>query len=620
MNLNSVIDDVGEAKGIERSILIETLEAAILTAARRTYGAQREIEAEFNHENGEVELFQIITVTEEVENAYREVSVEEVEEAGFEAFPGEELLFQIFYREDDKEKAKAQDDRYGKLTKLDSYNSTFGRIAAQTAKQVIIQRVREAERDIIYGEYKDTVGDMVIGRVRRFEKGNIIVDLGRTDAILPRREQTPRESYRPGDRLQAMIKEVKRSSRDPQVVLTRADPMLLIKLFEQEVPEIHEGAVRVVAVAREPGVRSKVAVYSRDSDVDPVGACVGMRGSRVQAVVQELRGEKIDIVPYVEDTARFVCNAISPAEVNKVLIDESNMTMELIVPDDQLSLAIGRGGQNVRLAAQLTGWNLDIISETRLQNMMAESREALLEFEGITEDMVDTLFTLGYNKLEHMALAAPAELAQIPGLNADAATAIIAASEEILARPAPGSPEAMTEADYAQRELEEIKGVGAKVAASLYEAGYTTVDRVTFETDAEVLAEAAGLGKNVKKAQQVLRAAKEAYKSEHELDDEGFEEARVAFFKELEEQKAAAEAEKEAAKAAEEAADEAIGEESEEQGEEAELKVDESAVEEAVEEAIDGPSKVEDEAEVSEEASDSSEDDGGEEGETERQV
>ncbi|TXD43718.1 transcription termination/antitermination protein NusA [Lujinxingia vulgaris] len=551
MNLNSVIEEVGRTKGIDRSILVETLEAAILTAARRTYGAQREIEAEYNEESGEVQLFQIITVSDDVENPYREVSVEEVREAGFEAEPGDELLFQIFYREDDKEKAKAQDKRYGKLLKLDSYNSTFGRIAAQTAKQVIIQRVREAERDIIYDEYKDTVGDMVIGRVRRFEKGNIIVDLGRTDAILPRREQTPRESYRPGDRLQAMIKEVQKSSRDPQVVLTRADPMLLLKLFEQEVPEIHEGAVRIVAVAREPGVRTKVAVYSRDSDVDPVGACVGMRGSRVQAVVQELRGEKIDIVPYVEDTARFVCNAISPAEVAKVLIDESNMTMELIVPDDQLSLAIGRGGQNVRLAAQLTGWNLDIISETRLKNMMAESRAQLLEFEGITEDMVDTLFTLGYNKLEHMAHAAAPELAQIPGLNAESAERIIAAAAEILARPAPGSPEAMTEADYERKALEDIRGVGTKVAASLHDSGYISVEHIAFAEDASKLAEAAGLGKNVKKAKQILSAAEDHLKRELELDDEAFE-ARRAEFKAAQAEGAASGDEAEAAEAQDE--------------------------------------------------------------------
>lgn len=529
LNLASVIDEVGRTKGIDRKVLLDTLEAAILTAARRTYGAQREIEAQFNEENGEIELFQIITVSDDVDNPYREVDVDEVREAGFEAEPGDELLFQIFYREVDREKARVQDQRYGKLLNLDSYNSTFGRIAAQTAKQVIIQRVREAERDIIFNEYKDTIGDMVVGRVRRFEKGNIIVDLGRTDAILPRREQTPRESYRPGDRIQVMIKEVQKSSRDPQVVLTRADPQLLIKLFEQEVPEIYDGVVRIVAVAREPGVRSKVAVYSRESDIDPVGACVGMRGSRVQAVVQELRGEKIDIVPYVEDTARFVCNAISPAEVSKVLIDEMNMTMELIVPDDQLSLAIGRGGQNVRLAAQLTGWNLDIISESRLKTMMAESRVSLLEFEGVTEDMVDTLFTLGYNKLEHMAQASPRELAQIPGMNAGAAERIIEAATEILARPAPGSPEAMTPQDRERKALERVRGVGPKMAEALHAAGYITIYDIAFGDDVEKLAQDAGLGKNVKKAKQMWHAAKDYLEREEGMTEEIFAERKQIY-------------------------------------------------------------------------------------------
>ncbi len=525
------IERVGKDKGIDREILVETLEAAILTAARRTYGQQREIEAQFNEDTGQVELYQIITVVDEVENPYREVSVQEVEEAGFAAEPGDELLFQIFYREEDKDKAKVQDDRYGKLLKLDSYNSTFGRIAAQTAKQVIIQRMREAERDIIYGEFKDRIGEMVTGMVRRFEKGNIIIDLGRTDAILPRREQTPRESYRPGDRVQAMIKDVRRSSRDPQVVLTRADPQVLFRLFEQEVPEIYEGIVRIVAVAREPGVRSKVAVYSRDSDVDPVGACVGMRGSRVQAVVQELRGEKIDIVPYVEDPARFVCNAISPAEVAKVLIDETNMTMELIVPDDQLSLAIGRGGQNVRLAAQLTGWNLDIISETRLRNMMTEARNNLLEFEGVTEDMIDTLFSLGYNKLEHIAQADVNELAQIPGYSVEAAEKIIAASADILARPQHTEPRELTPEDEEKRELQLIRGVGSKVADALYDAGYITVPHIAFAEDSAKMATDAGLPE--KKGRQIQKAAVNYLKQAEELDDDAFEARREVFFESL---------------------------------------------------------------------------------------
>ena len=527
MNLNHVIDQVGKDKGIDREILVETLEAAILTAARRTYGQNREIEAQYNEETGEVELFLIITVVEDVADEDREVDLEEVEEAGFSAEPGDELLFQIFYREEDREKAKAQDERYGGLLRLDSYNSTFGRIAAQTAKQVIIQRVREAERDIIYNEFKDRVGEMVTGMVRRFEKGDIIIDLGRTDAILMRRDQTPRESYRPGDRVQAMIKEVRRSSRDPQIVLTRADPQILFRLFEQEVPEIYEGIVRIVAVAREPGVRSKVAVYSRDSDVDPVGACVGMRGSRVQAVVQELRGEKIDIVPYVEDPARFVCNAISPAEVAKVLIDETNMTMELIVPDDQLSLAIGRGGQNVRLAAQLTGWNLDIISETRLRNMMVEARNNLLEFEGVSEEMIDTLFSLGYNKLEHIAEAETSELAQIPGYSADAADRIIAAAGEILARPTQKTEEDMTPEELERKSLQQVRGVGAKVAKTLHEAGYRTPLHIAFVEDTDAMAAAAGIP--AKKGKQLMHAAREQLMRDEGLDEEAFEARRQAW-------------------------------------------------------------------------------------------
>ena len=598
MDLESVIDQVGRDKGIERETLIETLEAAILTAARRTYGEQREIEAQFNDETGQIDLYQIVTVNEEVENPYREASVEDVREAGFDAELGDELLFQIFYREEDEDKAKLQDDRFGDILNLDSYNSTFGRIAAQTAKQVIIQRVREAERDNIYDEYKDRGGEMVTGIVRRFEKGNIIIDLGRADAILPKSEQTPRESYRPGDRLQAMIKEVKRSSRDPQIVLTRADPQVLIKLFEAEVPEIYEGIVRIVAVAREPGVRSKVAVYSQDSDVDPVGACVGMRGSRVQSVVEELRGEKIDIVPYVEDPARFVCNAISPAEVSKVLIDETNMTMELIVPDDQLSLAIGRGGQNVRLAAQLTGWNLDIISETRLDNMMEEARENLVEFDDITEDMIDTLFRLGYNKLEHITSADIGELSQIPGIDEEAAERIVEAAEEILARPDPGSLEAMTPEEREMKELEKVRGIGQKLSEKFYHAGYETIDHVAFEEDPEQMAEDVEI--HEKKGKQIWYAAQEYLEQELDLSDEEIEERREEFENRLEEE------EQEAQEADEDSdADEAeAADEAEESEEEAEVSGDES---EDVEEADEGANA--EQAEATDEAADEAETD-----------
>lgn len=545
MSLLQDIKEVGELKGINREVLIDALKAAILTAARRVYGIDREFEADFNEETGDVELFQIVTVVDELIDVDREILITDLQKMGSDAQLDEELAFQVFYHEKDREKAKKQDEIYGDVLGMDSYNSTFGRIAAQTAKQVIIQRIREAERDLVHSEFVDRVGEMITGMVRRFEKGDIIIDLGKTDAILPRREQTPRESYRQGERIQAMIKDVRKSSRDPQVVLTRSDPRLLFKLFGQEVPEIEEGTVRIVAVSREPGVRCKVAVYSRDSAIDPVGACVGIRGARVQAVVSELRGEKIDIVQYVDQPAPFVGNAILPAEVSKVLIDDANMTMELIVPDDQLSLAIGRGGQNVRLAAQLTGWNLDIISETRLRNMMNEAKNNLLEFSGIDDEMIDTLFSLGYNKLEHIAQADVSELVQVPGYNEEKAKAIIGASVEILKRPTQKSLGDMSPEELEKRELQTIRGVGGKVAAAIHKAGYHSVKSVAFAEDPEAMAAAAGIP--MKKGKQLIHAAKTQVSRERKWDDEAFEKGRILFYAAIAEKEAAALAEKEAA-------------------------------------------------------------------------
>jgi N utilization substance protein A len=260
---------------------------------------------------------------------------------------------------------------------------------------VIIQRVRDAERDIVYEEYKDRSGEIVNGIVRRFEKGAIVVDLGRAEAVLPPKEQTPRETYRPGDRIRAYVKEIHRVSKGPQIVLSRAAVEMLTKLFEQEVPEMYEGIVTIQAAAREPGGRSKIAVVSRASDVDPVGACVGMKGSRVQAVVQELRGERIDIVPWSPDPARYVCSALSPAQVSKVIIDEGAKSMDVIVPDDQLSLAIGRKGQNVRLAVQLTGWRIDIKSESKMREVARWIAEAVSIVPGCGEPEADLLLQRG---------------------------------------------------------------------------------------------------------------------------------------------------------------------------------------------------------------------------------
>ena len=380
--LGLVLDQVSKDKNIDRAVLVETLEQAILTAAKRAFGMQREMEAKFNEETGRVDLFQIIVIVDQLPPGQnlgdgKEVPLAEAQRFGLKAEEGDELLFQIFYDEKDQAKAEEQDASYGELLKLNRAWKGFGRIAAQTAKQVILQRVREAERENVFNQYKDRKGELISGIVRRFERGNIIVDLGGAEAVLPVRDQVPRESYRAGDRIVAYVVDIDKTARGPQIILSRTHKGLLEKLFEMEVPEIYEKIVRIEASAREAGARSKIAVSSRDRDVDPVGACVGMKGSRVQAVVQELRGEKIDIVPFDPDPARFVCNAIAPAEVARVIIDAGSHTMELIVPDEKLSLAIGKKGQNVRLASQLTGWRIDIHSETKVREMEARARQSL---------------------------------------------------------------------------------------------------------------------------------------------------------------------------------------------------------------------------------------------------
>ena len=348
-NLKHTIDQIVKEKGIDKNIVVEALEQAVLTAANKKFRNTRDLEAHYNPEIGEVELFEFVTVVDEVQDSYREIELEEAREEDPEVEVGDSIGM-----------------------KMDA--SGFSRIAAQTAKQVIIQRVREAERETIFNEFMERQGEIVNGVVRRFEKGDLIVDLGRAEALLPHKEQAPREVYRQGDRVKALITEIRMTTKGPQIMLSRTHPTMLAKLFEAEVPEIAEGIVEIKGVVREPGGRAKIAVYSHDSDVDPVGACVGMRGSRVQNVVSELRGEKIDIIPWSDDIARFACNALAPAVVSKVYVDDEDYAMEVIVADDQLSLAIGKRGQNVRLAAKLTGWKIDIKSETR----MAEAE--LLQF------------------------------------------------------------------------------------------------------------------------------------------------------------------------------------------------------------------------------------------------
>ena len=427
-NLSMVLEQVGKDKGIDKKVLVATLEQAILTAAKKVFGMQRELEATFNNDNGAVDLFQICIVTESAGQAGRDIPKAEAAKHSLQADLGDELLFQIFYQDNETEKAAEQQRQYGDLLDLHDTIKRFGRIAAQTAKQVIIQRIREAERENTFNEYKDRKGELITGIVRRFERGNIIVDLGKTEAILPVREQVPRESYRAGDRIVAFVVEIEKNARGPQVVLSRTSKGLLEKLFEQEVPEIYEKIVRIESSAREPGARAKIAVSSRDRDVDPVGACVGMKGSRVQAVVQELRGEKIDIVPYSEDPARFVCNAIAPAEVARVVIDAESHTMELIVPDDKLSLAIGKKGQNVRLASQLTGWRIDIHSESKVKDLEEHARRSMAEIEGSSEELANTLFKLGWRSADDVARGKIEELGGVPGVGGEAGAVRIKAA------------------------------------------------------------------------------------------------------------------------------------------------------------------------------------------------
>jgi N utilization substance protein A len=463
-NLTMVLEQVSKDKGIEVKVLVQMLEQAILTAAKKVFGMHRELEAQFNEDIGAVDLFQICYVVEgpEAEKG-REIALPDAKTHGLEAELGDELLFQIFYRVEDAGRASEQESKYADLLDLRDTIKQFGRIAAQTAKQVIIQRTREAERENVYNEFKDRKGELISGTVRRFERGNQIVEIGRNEAILPVREQVPRESYRAGDRITAYVLDVEKNARGPQIVLSRTHKGLLEKLFEQEVPEIYEKIVRIESSAREPGARAKIAVSSRDRDVDPVGACVGMKGSRVQAVVQELRGEKIDIVPYSEDPARFVCNAIAPAEVSRVVIDAETHTMELIVPDDKLSLAIGKKGQNVRLASQLTGWRIDIHAESKVKELEEHARRSMAEIEGSSDELAGTLFKLGWRSAEEVARARIEELGGVPGVGGEQGAERLKAAA---ARQVEVEKQRKVEADKAAAEAKAAEKAAAAEAAA----------------------------------------------------------------------------------------------------------------------------------------------------------
>jgi len=466
--LKRIIDQICREKGVDRGVLIKGLEEAVQAAARKKYGMEYDLEVNYNEEIGEVEAFEFKEVVDGVVNEHLQVSLEEARELDPESEVGDSLGM-----------------------KMDT--DSFGRIAAQSAKQVIMQRLKDAERDMVYGDFKDRRGEVINGIVQRFERGSIIVNLGRAEAELAHREQIPRENYKQGDRIRAFILDIRQFSRGPQIILSRTHPNLLSILFENEVPEISEGIVQVVQVAREPGARAKIAVTSKDPDVDPVGACVGMKGRRVQAVVQELRGEKIDIVPWDPDAAKFICNALAPAEITRVIVDEDNHSMEVVVQDDQLSLAIGKRGQNVRLASRLTGWRLDVVGETKYNDALKDGYRSLTDLEGVGEKLATQLYEIDIKSASDLASATLSDLESISDLPQEDAEELIRNAENFMQNmdqaeeDSPESDESPDESDTQSIEpdIEDVENV--KPNAEDVETGTEDIEHDTENIDPDVV-------------------------------------------------------------------------------------------------------------------------------------
>ena len=400
VNLSKVIELIVKEKGLKQEDLVAVVESAVLSAARKVYGDLDNIEAHYNHEADEVEVFQFKVVSEKVIYPDEQITLAEARELDPSCEIGDELGM-----------------------KLDA--SKLGRIAAQSAKQVIVQKVKEVERNVVYDEFIDRKGELISGFVQRFERRDVVVNLGKAEAILKEKEQIPGETFRRGDRIQAYIYDITKSVRLPQVELSRTHPRFLIKLYEMEVPEVAEGIVEIVNVAREPGIRAKVAVRSHDAKVDPVGTCVGVRGARVQNIIQELKGERQDIVVWSEDPVRFVCNALSPARVSKVVVDKGAKSMDVVVQDDQLSLAIGRKGQNVRLVAKLTGWKIDVRSENMEQLGSSEEDNPFKGIKEIDDELKASLLEGGIDTLAKLAEATVEQLIEFEGIDEELALTLL---------------------------------------------------------------------------------------------------------------------------------------------------------------------------------------------------
>jgi transcription termination/antitermination protein NusA len=454
LELLQIADAVAREKVIDKSIVLQAMEEAITRAAKARYGAENEIRAEIDPKSGEIRLNRLLLVSEKVENEATEISLVEANRRNPAATVGD------FIAEP--------------LPPID-----FGRIAAQNAKQVIVQKVRDAERERMYDEFKDRIGQIVNGTVKRVEYGNVIVDLGRGEAIVRRDEALPRETFRPGDRVRAYVFDVRREQRGPQIFLSRTHPEFMSKLFGQEVPEIYDGVVEVVSVSRDPGSRAKIAVRSKDGSIDPVGACVGMRGSRVQAVVNELQGEKIDIIQWSPDVATFVVNALAPAEVAKVVLDEEAERIEVVVPDDQLSLAIGRRGQNVRLASQLTGWDIDIMTEAeeseRRQKEFVARTARFIEALDVDETLAQLLASEGFDTVEEIAFVDLNDIASIDGLDEQTGEELQNRAREYLDRVSKEQDARRVELGVSD-ELKSLEGVSAAMLVALGEAGIKTME------------------------------------------------------------------------------------------------------------------------------------------------
>ena len=456
LELLQIADAVAREKSIEAEEVIEAMEMAIQKAARSKYGMEHDVRAEIDRKSGDIKLARYLEVTEEIENETTQITIKEAQAL--------------------KEGSVAGDFIIDQLPPID-----FGRIAAQTAKQVIVQKVREAERKRQYEEYKDRVAEIVNGIVKRAEFGNITVDLGRAEGVIRRDESIPRESLRPGDRVRAYIYDVREELRGPQIFLSRSHPQFMAKLFAQEVPEIYDGIIEIKSVARDPGSRAKIAVLSNDSSIDPVGACVGMRGSRVQAVVGELQGEKIDIIQWSTDPATFIVNGLAPAEVSKVVLDEEQQKIEVVVPDDQLSLAIGRRGQNVRLASQLTQWDIMILTEDeeseRRQDEFRKRSQMFMDSLDVDDVLAHLLVTEGFSSIDEVAFVPIEDLVTIEGFDEEIAAELrnranVFLSEEERRLTSERRDLGVTD------ELAAIDGLSAQMLVTLGKAGIKTIDNL----------------------------------------------------------------------------------------------------------------------------------------------